>query len=369
MPNPPRSGRDLVRAYRSARQNARLFSALSDAESDQERASIYRQVSQNEGELADYWLGEIADLAHKRDRRWSPTVALLTVFARIFPSRHFGNLLQRRHRRWLSSNQALLTGHEARRRSVATAQALAQLADGGDEQSRHTEQGWLASRSGAIRAGVLGANDGLVSNFGLTMGIAGATSDPSFVYLAGLAGLIAGGLSMAAGEYVSVKSQNEYCENLIKWERAELMLWPEEETEELAELYESKGLRPNEASVVASRIMSDPDVALDTHVREELGIDPEDLSGSPWAAAISSLISFAAGSLVPVIPYMFGTANATAIGISGAASVVALATIGCSLGWISGTSILKAGFRMTAIGSAAAALTYLLGSLVGTQLS
>ena len=369
MPNPHRSGRDLVRAYRSARQNARLFSALSDAESDHERASIYREVSQNEGELADYWLGEIVDPAHYPDRRWSPTVALLSVGARIFPSQHFDNLLQRRHRRWLSSNQTMLTGNEPRRRSVTTAQALARLSDEGDGLSRHPEQGWLASKSGALRAGVLGANDGLVSNFGLTMGVAGATSDPSFVYLAGLAGLIAGGLSMAAGEYVSVKSQNEYCENVINWERAELMLWPEEETEELAELYESKGLRPSEARVVASRIMSDPDVALDTHVREELGIDPEDLSGSPWAAAISSLIAFASGSLVPVIPYVFGTANATSIGISAAASVIALAAVGCSLGWMSGTNILKSGLRMTAIGSAAAAVTYLLGALVGTQLN
>ena len=369
MSTPSRSGRALIRAHLSARRNARLFSNLSGAESDSERASIYRRISENEAELADYWLGEIKDSALQPNRTWSPTVTLLTVGARLFPTRQFSKLLQRQHRRWLSTNHALLEGHEPRRRSAKTAQGLEQLVDARDAQSGHSEHGWLASRSGALRAGVLGVNDGLVSNFSLTMGIAGATSDPTLVLLAGLAGLLAGALSMAAGEYVSVKSQNEYCENLIEWERTELMLWPGEETQELAELYESKGLRPSEAEAVASRIMSDPDVALDTHVREELGIDPENLSGSPWAAAISSLVAFAGGSIVPVVPYMFGAANATAIGISAAASIVALATVGSSLGWMSGANVLKSGFRMVAIGSAAAIVTYLLGTLVGTQLN
>lgn len=369
MTNRPRSERNLVRAYLSAQRNAQLFSALSSAEPKPEILSLYRRISNNEAELAKYWLAEIKESSHRLNPRWSPTVTLMTIGARLFRSRNFGKLLQRRHRQWLSTNHDLLDADEPKRRSVDTAHALSQLADGPNAASDHPEQGWLASRAGALRAGVLGANDGLVSNFSLTMGMAGATSDPTLVLLAGLAGLLAGALSMAAGEYVSVKSQNEYCENLIQWERAELALWPEEETKELAKLFESKGLQPAEANTVASRIMSDSDAALDTHVREELGIDPQSLGGSPWAAAVSSLIAFSSGALVPVIPYMFGTTGASAIGISAIASIVALATVGSSLGWMSGANVLKAGIRMTAIGAAAAAVTYLLGSLVGAQLT
>ena len=369
MSAPPRSGRQLIRAHLSARRNTKLFSALAAAESDPKVSDIYRRISDNEAKLAEYWLIEIGESTRRKSRGWSPTVALFTIAARMFRKRDFGTLLQRRHRRWLSSNHGLLEDDEPKRRSVDTANALAQLAAADDAAPDHPEQGWLAANAGALRAGVLGANDGLVSNFSLTMGIAGATSDPTFVLLAGLAGLLAGALSMAAGEYVSVKSQNEYCENLIEWERVELMLWPDEETHELAKLFESKGLRQDEANAVASRIMSDPDVALDTHVREELGIDPQSLGGSPWAAAISSLVAFASGALVPVVPYMFGASGTTAIITSATASIVALAVVGSSLGWMSGTNSIIAGLRMTAIGVAAAALTYLLGGIVGTQLS
>ena len=363
----------LARQYVEAHRNGRLYAALANDESDNERAELYRRISENEAALAQLWLNQIQRNGEQLRVRWSVAAGLFRVAAHFMPSHRAANLLQRRHRRWLSLNHDLLEDNQSRQRAVDTAETLTQLANRPqpdvDHESDHPEHGWLASSSGTLRAAVLGLNDGLVSNFSLTMGIAGATSDASTVLVAGLAGLIAGALSMAAGEYVSVKSQNEYYANLIQWERAELALWSYEETRELQRIYESKGLNPEEAHTVATRIMSDPEVALDTHVREELGIDPDDLGGSPWAAAISSLGAFAFGAVIPVIPYAFGAANAVAIAISAVASLVALTVVGSALGWMSGTSAVLGGFRMAAIGLAAAALTYLLGLVVGTQLT
>ena len=161
------------------------------------------------------------------------------------------------------------------------------------------------SSGGGLRAAVLGVNDGLVSNFSLVMGFAGGTTaagKPEFILLAGLSGLIAGAFSMAAGEYISMRSQRDVYEHQIDVEKAELEEWPEEEQKELVLIYRAKGLSEDEAEVVASRIMNRPDVALDTKVKAELGLDPQQL-GSPWGAALSSFSAFSVGLSFPLFPF------------------------------------------------------------------
>src|SRR5437763_1515453 len=160
-------------------------------------------------------------------------------------------------------------------------------------------------RSGALRAAIFGVNDGLVSNLSLIMGVAGAGTDPKVIMLAGVAGLLAGASSMAAGEYISISAQREMFERQIELEREELEVAPEEEEAELALIYRAKGIPQEDAENLAHRLMRDKTVALDTLTREELGLDPGEL-GSPWGAAISSFVSFAFGALVPLLPYLLG---------------------------------------------------------------
>src|SRR5213078_2673938 len=157
-------------------------------------------------------------------------------------------------------------------------------------------EGWhRTSYGGSLRAAVFGANDGLLSNFSLVMGIAGANAGPRFILLAGVAGLLAGASSMAAGEYVSVQSQRELYEQQIAIEREELEMSPEEEEEELSLIYQAKGIPANQAEELAKKILSNPETAIETLAREELGLDPAALGGSPWLAAASSFVAFATG--------------------------------------------------------------------------
>jgi VIT1/CCC1 family predicted Fe2+/Mn2+ transporter len=222
------------------------------------------------------------------------------------------------------------------------------------------------SAGGSLRAAVFGANDGLVSNFALIMGVAGGTGDPGVILLAGVAGLVAGAGSMAAGEWVSVRSQRELFEREIAVERWELQEFPEDERRELELIYRAKGLDEGTARQLVDRIMADPEVALDTLVREELGLNPNDL-GSPWSAAISSFLAFATGALVPLLPFLF-TVGVGAIIASGVLSALALTGVGAAISVFTGRSAWRSGLRMVAIGGGAAAITYLIGSLVGVTL-
>src|SRR5439155_7902485 len=171
-------------------------------------------------------------------------------------------------------------------------------------------EGWHRTNyGGSLRAAVFGANDGLLSNFSLVMGIAGANAEPRFVLLAGIAGLLAGASSMAAGEYVSVQSQRELYEQQIAVERQELEMAPEEEKEELSLIYQAKGIPVGQAEELAERILSDPETAINTLAREELGLDPSAL-GSPWVAAGSSFVAFSVGATLPVLPYLLLSGSA-----------------------------------------------------------
>lgn len=230
-----------------------------------------------------------------------------------------------------------------------------------DIESRHR-----VSSGGALRAATFGINDGLVSNLALVMGIAGGTGDSQTVLLAGVAGLMAGAFSMASGEWVSVQSQRELYEREIEIEREELKAFPEEEEAELALIYRAKGMEPEAAQKLAERIMLRPAVALDTMAREELGLDPNDLS-SPWVAASSSFFAFAIGALIPVAPFMVSSGNGALVAAA-VGSGLMLTLVGLSISLLTGRSPIVSALRMLVVGSAAAGLTYVVGSLVGAQL-
>ena len=218
-------------------------------------------------------------------------------------------------------------------------------------------------KSGSLRAGVFGASDGLVSNTALVMGFAGSGQPQGTVLLAGVAGLLAGAFSMAAGEYVSVASQRDIFTRELEMEAAELRDKPLEEQKELELIYRAKGLDRDTARQAAERIMSDPKVALDTLAREELGLDPSDL-GSPVKVAIASFVAFAIGAVVPVIPYLI-TGGTTAVIIAMVLAGLALLVVGGTVGKLSGLGVTKSALRQFAVGAGAAAVTYVLGSLVG----
>jgi VIT1/CCC1 family predicted Fe2+/Mn2+ transporter len=220
---------------------------------------------------------------------------------------------------------------------------------------------------GTLRAGVFGVNDGLVSNTCLVMGVAGAAAEPSVIVLTGVAGLLAGAFSMAAGEYISMLSQREMFEHQIAQEANELKRYPKEEAEELALIYAARGLPIKEARDVANHLVANPEKALDTLAREELGLNPDDL-GSPIGAAISSFICFAIGASLPLIPFLIGAGN-KAIVIAAALAGAALFVIGALLSLFSGKNAWISGLRMLAIGAAAAGATYGIGSLFNVSTS
>jgi VIT1/CCC1 family predicted Fe2+/Mn2+ transporter len=235
------------------------------------------------------------------------------------------------------------------------------------------EQDASKSKSGALRAAIFGMNDGLVSNLSLIFGVAGSGLEADVVVIAGFAGLLAGAFSMGAGEYISMKVQREVFEQLIHKEAHELATEPEEELEELAQIYEKKGIDPETAERIATELMKDPEVALETHAREELGIDIEEGLGSPWAAAGSSFVMFSIGALVPLLPFLFtsgGSAVAvSAVAVSAALSAVTLFGVGGAMTVLTGRRVLVSGTRMLAIGAVAAAITFGVGKLVGGAVS
>ncbi|MDE3214277.1 MAG: VIT1/CCC1 transporter family protein [Bacteroidota bacterium] len=228
-------------------------------------------------------------------------------------------------------------------------------------ESRHRSVG-----GNALRAAVLGGNDGLVSNFSLVMGIAGATEGGSGVLLAGVAGLLAGALSMALGEWISVKSSQELYENQMQLEMDELQTSPEDEEKELALIYMAKGIPEDQAHEMAAGIMTNQTEAHAILVREELGINPEELKSSAMEAAIYSFVLFGIGAVIPVIPFMF-ISGTTAIIISVLASALGLFLIGSAITLFTGKSIWYSGFRQVLFGLTAAAITFGIGKLIGVS--
>jgi VIT1/CCC1 family predicted Fe2+/Mn2+ transporter len=221
--------------------------------------------------------------------------------------------------------------------------------------------------SGNLRAAVFGINDGLISNASLILGVAGAGAGADMILLSGIAGLLAGAFSMAAGEYVSMRSQREFHEYQIALEREELDQYPGEEAAELALIYQAKGIEAEEAGRMARALIADPDRALDTLAREELGLNPDEL-GSPWGAAISSFIAFSIGASLPVLPYFLLSGNHAFYGVL-AATGISLFGVGASLSLFTGLNAFAGGLRMLLIGAGAGAATWFIGKGLGIVLA
>jgi VIT1/CCC1 family predicted Fe2+/Mn2+ transporter len=226
---------------------------------------------------------------------------------------------------------------------------------------RHTALG-----GNNLRAAVFGASDGLVSNASLVMGVAGAGIPSDALLLTGMAGLLAGALSMGAGEYVSVRSQREFYEHQIALERAELAAYPDEEAEELALIYNARGLELDEARDLGRKLLANPEHALDVLAREELGLNPDDL-GSPIGAASSSFVCFAVGAAIPLLPFLFGIRGNDAIFAAAGATVCALFGLGVLLSLFTGRGALRGGLRQVLVGGGAGLAAWSIGKLLGAS--
>ena len=357
------------RYYLHAEQEAvALYTALAEAEQDPKRAQVFRELAESEQRHVTYWAGKLGlSGADVPDFRPTFRVRVLGWLARLLGSRRVLPLVLRIEgddtKMYAGDPEAVTVMEEGEGHS----QVLQDLREGMYPGSTLDSGSWQkAAAGGTFRAAVLGGNDGLVSNFSLASGVFGGTSDPQIVLLAGVAGLLAGAFSMSAGEYVSMRADRDLAERRIEMERMEIEETPEEEKEELSLIYRLKGLTKEEADILAERIMQNREVALDTMVREELGLDPSQL-GSPWGATFSSLISFAIGAAVPVLPYALGIGN-RAFSLSGGLSAIALITVGATLAMLSGKGVLWGGLRMLLIGMAAAGVTFGIGSLIGVTL-
>ena len=228
------------------------------------------------------------------------------------------------------------------------------------------EQTSGGGKSGRLRAAIFGINDGLVSNVALIMGFAGADADRSVILLAGISGLLAGAFSMGAGEYISMKVQREVLERMIHLEAHELHGDPEAERAELAEIYRRKGLSEELSEQVATELMRDPAVALDTHAREELGIDPAEGLGSPWGASWSSFLMFCIGAVIPLVPFVLISGSA-ATAASAALTSIALLVVGALTARLSGRPTWLSALRQFGIGMGAALVTFLVGRALGAN--
>jgi len=229
--------------------------------------------------------------------------------------------------------------------------------------SVHPEHHHRDIQGGSARAAVFGVSDGLVSNMGLILGVAGADPAPAIVRLAGLAGLVSGAISMAAGEYNSMRVQSELLERELRLEARELRRRPEHETAELAEIYEDRGVEPAEARQIAEAMMRDPEIALETHAREELGIDPGQL-GSPRGAAVSSFVAFSLGAIVPLAPWFVAEGSAAKVA-SLVLGVAAAMVVGVLVARSTDRPVVRAVCRQVVFTVVPAAITFVIGSALG----
>ncbi|WP_049894553.1 VIT1/CCC1 transporter family protein [Halogranum rubrum] len=368
-----------IERYRRNRQDeidsATVYMAMADAESQPQVAEVYRRLAGTERTHADFWTEKIREAgSDPGDAKPSRRARVLAWLARRFgpglvlSSMQAGEAIGGHD--YSTQPEAVGTGMAADERSHGRLLTMVAETPGqgvrGDILAQ-LEGRHRATSGNALRAAVLGANDGLVSNLSLVMGVAGAALDSTAILITGLAGLLAGSGSMAMGEWLSVQSSRELYQRQIGIEAEELAEIPEEEREELALIYEAKGLSKERAREISERLIADEEMALDTLAREELGINPEELGGSAWEAAATSFVLFALGAIVPVLPY-FVLNGLVAVGVSLVLSAVALFVIGAGITLLTGRSVLYSGLRQVGIGLAAAVLTYGVGSLIGVTL-
>ncbi|MEI6290604.1 MAG: VIT1/CCC1 family protein [Chloroflexota bacterium] len=352
---------------------AALYAVLSEIEERPEMKNVYQRLSESEQRHAQFWREKIK-AAGRGEPEMHPSGQTRTL---MFLARRFGPgfVLPTITSNEKADSNAYSTQPEAEAlvmsaEEQAHARLISAASSGGgvtgsivaETEGRHRSAG-----GNALRAAVLGANDGLVSNLSLVMGVAGAALSAHSILITGFAGLLAGAGSMALGEWLSVQSSRELYERQIRIEKEELEANPEEEIEELSLIYMAKGLPEARARELANHLLANKDTALDTLAREELGIDPDELGGSAWEAAITSFLLFAMGAIIPVLPFIFLT-GMPAVYVSIVISAFGLFGIGAAITLMTGRSIWFSGMRMVLFGLAAAALTYGIGRLIGVAI-
>jgi VIT1/CCC1 family predicted Fe2+/Mn2+ transporter len=352
-----------------------LYGKLASVEPNADLAEIYRRLAETEERHVAFWESRLGAASIPVPPFKPSLKARMTArFASRYGAQSVVASIARVERNaaagYDGQEDAESVGMPAEERSHARVFGVLAKESGGlpgGEVARF--EGRHRAGGNALRAGTLGANDGLLSVYSLVMGVAGAGVGKREILVTGVAGLLAGALSMALGEWISVQSSRELYERQIGIERDELENNPEEEMEELALIYRAKGLEPEQARATAERIISGGgEAALDTLVREELAIDQKELGGSAWEAAITSFGLFAVGAVIPVLPYVF-LSGTTGIVVSSAASVVGLFAIGALTTLMTGKNTVLYGFRHVLIGLAAAALTFGIGRLIGVSLA
>ena len=365
-----------IELYKSFREDERnsvfTYQSLAEMQSDPRLAEVYRRMAAVEIKHAEKWEEQLqgAGVELKPFKPEWRTRVLIWLARRLGPEMIIPSL-QARESDGVSSysRQGMARGMAMQEQSHSMIlDQIKRSVRGGMEGSAVAQlEGRHRSAAGnALRAAVLGANDGLVSNLSLVMGVAGASLDSRTILITGLAGLLAGAGSMSLGEWISVQSSRELYENQIKIEAEEVEQAPEEEAEELALIYEARGLEPSQARKMADQIISNRDSALDVMAREELGIDPQELGGSALQAAITSFVLFAFGAIIPVIPYTF-MSGTQAIIFSVIFSMVGLFGVGAAITLFTGRSVLFSGGRMMIFGLGAALLTFGVGRLIGVS--
>jgi VIT1/CCC1 family predicted Fe2+/Mn2+ transporter len=362
--------------YLDEQEDIYLYRALADAERDPHLAELYRRLADVEARHAEVWANHLRQAgvtAPTYHPGWR--VRMLGWLARRFGASLVAPIVSSMEMSSMhdydTQPEARQAGLPAEERSHARLFGYLGATTGrgipgpvlGQLEGRHRSTG-----GNQLRAAVLGASDGLTSNLSLVMGVAGYSLTGHAVLIAGLAGLLAGALSMAIGEWLSVQSARELYSRQISIESQELQEVPEEEEEELALIFQAKGIGETAARQMAHNVMGQQASALDTLAREELGIDPEELGGSAWGAAITSFCMFAVGALIPVFPFIFGNGLAF-VGISLAVSAVGLFLIGAGITLTTGTPLLRSGGRQVILGLLAAGITFGLGRLVGGTVS
>lgn len=348
---------------------AALYEAMAANEKDPDRASIFTELTEEERRHAAIWVQKIQDAgAEPAPGAVGAKARFLILVARLLGTSSVFPIVQAIEKGANSAYAGQTTPEAIRLAEVEKGHAkiFASFKPGQTGGILGAEPWHRRDTGGSLRAAVFGVNDGLISNFSLIMGVAGASQDTRNILIAGVAGLLAGAFSMGAGEYVSVRSQRELFEHEIAKEKEELDAAPEQEKKELELIYRAKGL-PKEAAVqLAESIMAKPGSALDTLAREELGLDPGDL-GSPWKVAISSFLSFACGALIPLLPFLF-LKGGHGVLFSAILAGLALFTVGGALAFFTGKSALYSGLRMLCIGGLVALVTNGLGRLLGVTL-
>lgn len=352
---------------------AALYDALATAEKDERLAEVYRRLAHVERKHADRWRKKLEDAGESLPS-FAPSWRTRTL---AFLAKRFGTgvvlpsvqQLERADTNKYAGQSDARDFHGEEKSHSRVIRMMSSVRGGfaGSEVAR-LEGRHRSAGGNALRAAVLGANDGLVSNLSLVMGVAGAALNGRAILITGFAGLLAGAGSMALGEWLSVQSSRELYEHQLETEAEEIENMPEEEEEELALIYQARGLDEAQAREFASSMMQNQSSAIEAMAREELGIDPDELGGSAWEAAIMSFVLFSVGAIVPVLPFLFAT-GVSAVALSAAFATVALFILGGAITLFTGRPVLTSGLRQVVFGLVAAALTFGIGKLIGVAVT